>query len=145
MLLTKHRRRKDENPSTSSHRELFGDYPYPIINRLTEEQQRYEQGQESRIRFSSLVSLHWHRDNLHQLADLIHQIHMPTSTSSIIEQSFRQTHLSDRDGKNCLLALPEGEIPTRKRRVSPGFVIPPDDDDSDINSKEQSPSSSERN
>jgi len=145
MLLTKHRRRKDENPSTSSHRELFGDYPYPIINRLTEEQQRYEQGQESRIRFSSLVSLHWHRDNLHQLADLIHQIHMPTSTSSIIEQSFRQTHLSDRASKKFIGNLAKETKPTRIRRIFPSLMKPPINDEAENNSKQQSPSSSERN
>ena len=73
------------------HRQLFADYPYPI---LTELNKAYEQRHKS-SHSSSLVSSKWYKENFRKLIAVLHDGRSHDSSSAIVEQSFRSTHLNE--------------------------------------------------
>lgn len=124
MLSSKRQKNRPESSNSSPSHNLFADYPYPIINQLTEKQKR-ELERESKHRLSTLASLEWHRANFRKILSLLHD----QSPSSVFAESLRQARINDRSSKSMVNNLKKlSTTTTRVQRILASSMSSPLDD-----------------
>ena len=94
MIATKRHTQHDQSPP----KQLFADYPYPIINELSKTNKQEEPSDHTH----TLISVEWYRECFYKMSGMLHGLHRRNSPTSIIEQSFRQAHI---DGSSSMLLL----------------------------------------
>lgn len=113
MFNTKGPKQHASSQTHGKHRQLFADYPYPI---LTELNKAYEQRQKS-SHSSAFLSSKWYRANFRKLFAVLHDGRSHDSSSAIVKQSFRSTHLNE--------YTPARHKPAVSTRISSDSIMSP--------------------
>jgi hypothetical protein len=122
MIVTK--RQKQHDPSPTPSRKLFIDYPYPVMTELN----RTYMHQESSDHPHALPSLRWYKDCFHKMFGVINILHNHNTPISIIEKSFKQTHIDRRSSNVIVNDMQKKTKPCRTARVLASSMRQPKND-----------------